>query len=164
MKKIIAILFACLISFTCFAEDNFLKLLPWNMSKKEVLQHYLTNGWSFYVDDNNHFLHFKPVRKDVYYLNKLIAVDDIAYAFDTDDTIYSQIISVDQDFKLDVAFFALTTVFIGDKAILTNYKYEEDDIDNISYDAILPDCKAMYYITGKSDLYIVHLCYIKDDK
>lgn len=164
MKKILVFLFTLFVSLNfAFADDNYLTLLPWDMTKKEVVTHYLSNGWSFYIDDNNHFLHFKPVNKEVYYHNKLIPVNDIAYVFNADDTIYTQIISIAQDFKLDVAFFALTTILIDDRSILNDYKFDEGEVDNISYNAILPDCKAMYYITGKNDLYIVHLCYLKDN-
>lgn len=163
MKKLLFCLILFISLNSVFAEDFKLKLQSWDMTKKEVLSYYLSNGWSFYIDETNHFLHFKPINKNVYYYNKLLPVNDISFVFKSDDTIYTQIISIDQTFKLEVAYFALSTVLIGDKSILTDYEYDEGEIDNISYNAILPDCQAMYYITGKNDLYMVHFCYIKDD-
>lgn len=140
-----------------FAEDAFITLLPWNYTKKEVLNDFMAKGWSTRSDD---FLYFYPVNQNVYYHNKLIKVKEVYFSFNKDGSIQSQNISVDTNCTLPVAYMALMSVLIGDSSILYDQNYEkENNIDYFTYEGHLLDCDSHYIIMGQNDFYMIFLSY-----
>lgn len=157
MKRFLCIIIFLFIAGLSFAEDAFITLLPWNYTKKEVMNDFMAKGWSTRADD---FLHFYPVNQNIYYHNKLIKVKEVYFSFNDDGSVQSQNISLDTNYTLSVAFMGLMSVLIGDSTILSAQNYEkENDIDYFTYDGQLLDCDSHYVIMGKEDFYMLFLSY-----
>ena len=159
MKRFLAIL-SLLFTFTfAFADEYGFALWDWNTNNKTILQYFLSNGWSVSVDEEDNFYHFRPVKDDFYYNNKLLKVAEFFCSFKSDGTLSSQNIYIDRNFSLSTALFTLLSIATDDNALLYQHDYPKEPYSTFTYHAHLKECDSTYVIAGQNDDYILMLSY-----
>ena len=148
--------------FTCssFAAEYSIKLFSWDSTYKEVTSYFMSNGWSMKLEDN--LLHFDaPSKDDYFFINKLLKIKNVFFAFDTEGNIVAQSYTLDNDYQLSTAFMALLSAAINDSAVFYKQEYvQQNGLNNFYYYAHLPDnIDVNFMIVGKDDYYLLCISY-----
>lgn len=154
MKRFCVILLLFFSVFSLSAED--IDLLKWDTKAKEVLNHYLKNGWSVSVGEDSKFIDFKHHDKIVNYHQ--YAVDTVSLMFSGDDIVLQQFVLNDH-FTLANGLTSILNLMTMDKAQLYDWRYSDDGIENFYYHTIVNNAKASYILVGQDDFYIIFVVY-----
>ena len=156
MKKILFFICLFINSFSLIAEE--FSLFPWFCSQKEIYNYGINKNWNYKTDITSKIPTFSFKTFDLTYQGN--EVSNLTFMFDTDGSLVSQGIVLNDFFSADDVFPTILDLLINDKAQLVTRQINNDDYIDVSIDANISDkIKARYNFYGKNNLFQIAILY-----